>query len=125
MDGTFKFGVDWNGCSSFIYLFCFSTCLILRGWNYVECMEAIVLNESFQKGECWKLTTFCRDVTTLGKRSGNPSPLVLSLALVSGLLASLLVYFHMRSGYSKASEGEFGDVQFSQVRNTDHELMLT
>lgn len=34
--------------------------MILRGWDYVDCLEHILM--SSDTVECWKLKTFCRDV---------------------------------------------------------------
>jgi hypothetical protein len=33
-----------------------------RGWNYVECIESIIFEDSFETGSCWTLKSFCRDV---------------------------------------------------------------
>ena len=94
-------------------------------------MESIVWNNSFeQENDCWKLTTFCRDILATPKmdelgHGGTPAdlegitPLAMTLALASGLLASLMVLFAMRGGCSKKQDEEYGDVQFSQVDTHD------
>lgn len=105
-----------------------------RGWNYVDCMESIVWSDFFDPDhDCWKLTTFCRDVlstpgmdeysngvTPNAFRSEHNSVLVLSLALFSGFVASAMVFVAMRGGCRKKQD-EHGDVQFAAVRT--HELM--
>jgi hypothetical protein len=109
-----------------------------RGWNYVECIESIIFEDSFDTGSCWTLNSFCRDVLStpnMDEFGNGPtpafanqiaiSPVALVLALLSGLAASAMVTYIMRGGgCSKRKGDQYGDVQFSQVR-TDHELMLT
>ena len=111
-------------------VFTFST--FHRGWNYVECMESLTYDNSFDKdNDCWKLTTFCRDVLKTPEmdefghgatpeafvpKNGNVVTIV--VALMAGVLASLLVAYAMRGGFKKRDE-DFGDVQFSSVRSQD------
>jgi hypothetical protein len=100
----------------------------------VDCMESIVWGNSFQKeNDCWKVTTFCRDVlatprmdefghgATPADFSQQGSPVVLALAVISGVLASIMVAYAMRGGCSSKKEGDYGDVQFSTVHT--HEAM--
>lgn len=84
--------------------------------------------------DCWKLTTFCRDVlktpamdeyghgvtpTAFSFQQNNT--VVLTLAVVSGVVASIMVFVAMRGGCRKKHD-EYGDVQFSAVRT--HDLMI-
>ena len=107
-----------------------------RGWNYVDCMESVVWADSFHHNQdCWKLTTFCRDVLNTPRMdeyghgvtpnafiSQDTKTIVLVLALVSGVLASLIVAVAMRGGVRKRND-DYGDVQFSAIRT--HELMVS
>jgi hypothetical protein len=99
-------------------------------------MESVVWGNSFEKeNDCWKLTNFCRDVVSTPQmdefahgatpaafaRQGN-NPVVIILAVIAGVVASIMVTHAMRGGFSKKEEEPYGDVQFSEVVNS-HELM--
>lgn len=96
-------------------------------------MESMVWGNSFNHdNDCWKLTTFCRDVlaTPLMDEFGhgvtpdaftNSANLGLIFSVISGVLASIMVFCAMRGGCSKKQQEDYGDVQFSEVRT--HELM--
>jgi hypothetical protein len=98
-------------------------------------MEAIVFEDSFDTDSCWKLGKFCRDVmATPGEDEfGNGptprftmDPFVLGLALLSGIAASLMVFFTMQGRCSRTKGEQYGDVQFAQIsRSSGHELMMT
>jgi hypothetical protein len=109
---------------------------VSRGWNYVDCMESVTWADSFDhQQDCWKLTTFCRDVLStpgMDEHGDGVTPnaflfqqnstVVLALAVFSGVLASIMVVVAMRGGFRKKKDEEYGDVQFSAV--TTHELMI-
>jgi hypothetical protein len=97
-------------------------------------MESIVWGNSFEKEkDCWKVTTFCRDVIATPQMdefghgatpaafadAGNDNPLALILSVASGVLASLMVLYAMRGGFTKKREDYYGDVQFSEVSTND------
>ena len=94
-------------------------------------MESIVWTDSFDRSkDCWKLTTFCRDILTtqsmdeLGQGSTPPAfqksgTIGLVFAVLSGALASTMVIIAVRGGFRRKSNDEYGDVQFSRVRTHD------
>ena len=101
-----------------------------RGWNYVECMESITYENSFERdSDCWKLTTFCRDVISTphmdefghGATPDTFAPkghlLAIVLALVACVLASALVGYAKKGGFFRKRDENFGDVQFSSIRS--------
>jgi hypothetical protein len=97
-------------------------------------MESIVWADSFDHSkDCWKLTTFCRDILTtqsmdeLGQgvtppAFQNSSNIGLVFAVLSGVLASAMVIIAVRGGFRRKRNDEYGDVQFSRVRT--HEMMI-
>ncbi|CAB9516028.1 Lysosomal beta glucosidase [Seminavis robusta] len=105
------------------------------GWNYVHCLESIVWGfqelQSFDKNtQCGKMTSLCRNIfTTEGNDSFGHGPNVpkagslapdrsaVVIALCAGLLASFLVVYALRGGFSKHRGG--GSVQFTRVSNED------
>lgn len=105
------------------------------GWNYVNCIESIVWADSFNPDQdCWKLTNFCRNIIntpSMDEHGVGPTPnafrteqanlVVLILALLSGIFASVMVFVAMRGGLRKPKD-DYGDVQFSAVRT--HDLMI-
>ena len=104
-----------------------------RGWNYVDCMESIVWADTFDHDQdCWKLRTFCRDVLTTpamdeyghGVTPSNyqNNALVLTLAVLSGFVGSIMVFMAMRGGWRRKHDDAHGDVQFSALRT--HEMMV-
>ena len=129
--------ISGNGC----LLACSFACLLVcfsfdRGWNYVRCIEQVVWGNSFHEHpkECWKMTALCRDVTSTGEMDemghgmttrsfffhsvGNGTATV--LALISGLVASLMICHALRGGFSKRKD-RYDGVEFSEVQT--HELM--
>jgi hypothetical protein len=103
-----------------------------RGWNYVSCLEDVVLGNSFRNKDhshCWKMTSFCRDVFTtehmdqfgrgdskmLDNGDGLHDTMSLALGLVSGVLASILIYYGIRGGFTRREDDSYGDVQFSSI----------
>ena len=116
------------------------------GWNYVKCLESIVWNESFDSTkDCWKLTTFCRDVTKtpgmdengsggssssfggINANTNAPPPLAIILSLLSGIFASAMIVYAMRGGFATADGQQrnnakgalYGDVEFSAIGNNE------
>ena len=95
-------------------------------------MESIALDKEFSRdSDCWKLTSFCRDVfgtPEMDEFGQGPNPLVLPdgpgtttiVALLAALLAFGLVYYYVtRGGRRKRREEEFGDIQFASIRSQD------
>ena len=126
------------------------------GWNYVKCLETIVWNERFDsKTDCWKLTSFCRDITrTMGmdqygnayNRSGSFSGIkpnadapqsAIIVAMLAGAFASAMIVRAICVGFSttanahpqRTNQGKkYGDVEFSAIRNSEvrnHDVCLT
>ena len=81
------------------------------GWNYVNCLESVVTGIKRQEqlhdtDQCFKMTTLCRDIFRSGQMDefgagprvrevgshGQP-PVSYALALLSGLLSSLLIMY--------------------------------
>lgn len=110
------------------------------GWNYVHCLEQIVGSKGFDsKKDCWKLTSFCRDVTqTTGmdeygsgsdSRSG-PSSLAILVSLCIGFIASIMIWLSMRGGFATtgvsprhSTKGEqYSKVEFSSIGGSDCEI---
>jgi Fibronectin type III-like domain/Glycosyl hydrolase family 3 C-terminal domain len=105
------------------------------GWNYVRCLESVTYGfqqlGSFDKqSQCGKMTSLCRDVfRTEGNDSFGHGPNVspsgrlvpdhtsVIIALCAGLVASLLVVYALRGGFSK--QGRRGSIQFTRVSNED------
>ena len=110
------------------------------GWNYVKCLESILWSETFDSGtSCWKLTSFCRDVTQtptmdefgsgvgsksnlasgeyLGGSSKNsetgddPPPMATIVAMLCGFFAAGVMMHAIRGGFAS------GDV-FARQNNT-------
>jgi len=121
------------------------------GWNYVKCLESIVQNETFDsKKDCWKLTSFCRDVTQTpgmdefgsggsdskmlgsgGNMNSNTSPLAIILSLISGIFASAMIVYAMKGGFStdtiqphhnNTKGGKYGDVEFSAIISKNKDM---
>jgi len=114
------------------------------GWNYVKCLESILWSETFDSGtSCWKLTSFCRDVTQtptmdefgsgvgsksnlasgeyLGGSSKNsetgddPPPMATIVAMLCGFFAAGVMMHAIRGGFAS------GDV-FARQNNTNVEF---
>jgi hypothetical protein len=82
------------------------------GWNYVDCLEAIVFESNFDpQRDCAKLTTLCRNVLTtqgvdeFGNGMGSSDivsneiqPWTLGLALFAGVFASVAIMLAMNGG---------------------------
>jgi len=117
--------------------------LFHRGWDYVNCMESIVRADGFDNNkDCWKLTTFCRDVLktpsmdeygrgitpSTFQHKGGTSGLLFGI-LGGVLLASILMLVvAFRDRFHKQQRGGNkygiydGEVQFCEVRT--HEEMI-
>ena len=122
------------------------------GWNYVKCLEPIVWNEQFDsEKDCWKLTSFCRDVTqtigmdefgnsnsSIGDFAGSNDnsdalPSAIIVAMFSGAIASAMIVRAIRAGFSttpnihpkhNAQGGKYIDVEFSAIRSSDERKNL-
>lgn len=100
----------------------------------MDCMESIVWADMFDHDkDCWKLTTFCRDILKtpnmdeLGQ-GVTPSAFQtigttgLVFAVLSGLLGSAMIIIAVRGGFRSKNKDPYGDVQFSAIRT--HEMMM-
>eukprot|EP00536_Pseudo-nitzschia_multiseries_P005819 jgi/Psemu1/296016/fgenesh1_pm.116_\ len=113
------------------------------GWNYVGCLESIIENQTFDsKKDCWKLTSFCRDVTHTpnmdefgsgifdgnmvgSNMTNNLPPLAIILSLFSGIFASVMIIYAMRGGFDtdniqprhqkSTKRGKYGKIEFSAI----------
>lgn len=107
------------------------------GWNYVSCLESVVWGMEQEKGpnQCWRMTSLCRDVFQTGQMnefgigpggSGSspsntqrgPPPAGNIVAIFSGLIAAILIFYTMRGGTfttRRRVDSDRGAVQFSPV----------
>jgi len=103
------------------------------GWNYVNCLEGIVLGSSSSHKStdfCWKMTSMCRDVFTTGLLDehglgpGTMSPNSLSasnfVALFTALIAATVMAFLMNGG-SLWKRHDKREVEFTRVQSEEDE----
>jgi len=103
------------------------------GWTYVKCLESIVWNKSFdhskKQQDCWKLTSFCRDITrtagmdefgsggrpnrgnaifnsgqpaVVGPSPTFPSSTAIAVALLAGIFSSTMIIVLLRGGFQSS-----------------------
>mmetsp|Transcript_35025 Transcript_35025/g.84778 ORF Transcript_35025/g.84778 Transcript_35025/m.84778 type:complete len:942 (-) Transcript_35025:27-2852(-) len=89
------------------------------GWNYVECIESILFEPSFETESCWKLTSFCRDIFAtpdMDEFGNGPTPshhagvikpdhLAFALAFLSGITGAVMIITSMRGGVCSRRKG--------------------
>jgi beta-glucosidase len=107
------------------------------GWNYVSCLESVVWGMEQEKGpnQCWRMTSLCRDVFRTGQMDeygigpggsghspsntqGGTPPVGNIVAIFSGLIAAILIFYTMRGGTfttKRREDSDRGAVQFSPV----------
>jgi hypothetical protein len=111
--------------------------LVIRGWNYVNCIEELTWGNKFHEdsAQCWKMTNLCRDVIStahMDELGHGPTPpafenhvvrntAALILAVIAGLASSVMILHAIRGGRSKRDDRYGDDVEFSEVHA--HELM--
>ena len=90
------------------------------GWNYVECIESILFEPSFQKESCWKLTSFCRDIfatPNMDEFGNGPTPphhggmmqpdrIAFTFAFLSGVIGAIMIVTSMRGGVCSRRKGQ-------------------
>ena len=96
----------------------------------MRCLEDVVWGNEFHEdlSQCWKMTSLCRDVfvsahmdefgrgaTKPGINTGIPDTFGVALGLMSGLLASLAIYWVVRGGFSRREDDPYGNVEFTPV----------
>jgi len=140
---------DRSGCTTFSPTSCREACSSIHtndhsengmqlnndgwGWPYVNCLESLIWHDAFNSDkDCWKLTSFCRDVIKTpgmdefgsGKaprafaRLGIP-PAAIALSLFAGVLASVMILLTMKGRFMTKEERNRDDIRFDAVSTVE------
>ena len=99
-----------------------------RGWQYVNCVEAVATNIGVSdKDLCWKMTTHCRDIfQTNNQPVVMPSDVAVGVGLAAGTLAAILIALAVRGDLFRLLtqvrlSGPTENIAFVPVIDTDVE----
>jgi beta-glucosidase len=94
------------------------------GWNYVNCLESVVYGIQGDTSQCWKMTSFCRDIFRTGDEHERFVPLDTYVALVVGLISGIIIVLLMRGRLGGAAATRRrrnipGETEFVRVGTED------
>lgn len=102
---------------------CWNMCTSAEGgdgwsWNYVQCIDSLTKTFPEDENHCWKLNTFCRDITK--HENGLHVSAVVSIVamflmfvLVGGLMLKVL---NQRAKFPSLRQNEIETIQFSTIK---------